>query len=124
MPMKLIAFAFLAALCTSAYSEECAQPTPQTNDAVTVTADADPASGMYHVRAPREFDGKELRLLILSATPRGAAKGQEITLPLAIKVKGELTGSYFHMPTNWLNVRVEASYGDDLCTGLVGRLSM
>jgi hypothetical protein len=55
---------------------------------------------------------------------KGSEGGKEISLPLAIKTKGELTGSYFHMPTNWLNVRVAANYGEGLCTELVAKLSM
>ena len=124
MPMKLIILVFLTVLYSGAYAEECVEPTSQESEAVTIAPDPDSASGMYHVRAPREFKGMELKLLVLSATMNGTEEGKEISLPLAIKTKGELTGSYFHMPTNWLNIRVAANYGKDLCTELVAKLSM
>ena len=124
MPMKLIILVFLTVLYSGAYAEECIEPTSQESEAVTITPDPDSASGMYHVWAPREFKGMELKLLVLSATMNGTGEGKEISLPLAIKTKGEFTGSYFHMPTNWLNIQVAANYGKDLCAELVANFSM
>lgn len=124
MPMKLIILVFLTVFCSTAYAEECVEPTSQESEAVTIAPDPDPASGMYHVRAPREFKGMRLNLLVLSATMSGTEGRKEISLPLAIKTKGQLTGSYFYMPTDWLNIRVAANYGKDLCTELVAHFSM
>lgn len=95
MPMKLITFIFLSMFCSVVSAEDCLEPFSQQHEAVTITPDSDPASGMYHVRVPREFDGMELRLLILSATMKEAKERKEISLPLAIKTRGELTGSFF-----------------------------
>ena len=124
MPMKLLTCIFLSALCSGVSAGECLESSSRKHEAVTITLDSDPASGMYHVRAPREFDGMELKLLVLSATLKGTEEGKEISLPLAIKTRGELTGSYFHMPSNWLNVRVAANYVEGLCTELVTEFSM
>jgi hypothetical protein len=124
MLMKLIAHLILLVFSSAIYASDCAEPTSIESEAVTIKLDSDPASGMYHVRAPQKLNGMELRLLVLSATMKGSEGGKGISLPLAIKTKGELTGSYFHMPTNWLNVRVAANYGEGLCTGLVAKLSM
>ena len=124
MPMKLITLIFLSAFCSAVSAGECSEPSSRQHEAVTITPDSDPASGVYHVRAPREFDGMELKLLVLSATMKGTEEGKEISLPLAIKTRGELTGSYFHMPSNWLNVRVAANYGEGVCTELVAESSM
>lgn len=124
MPMKLITFIFLSMFCSVVSAEDCLEPFSQQHEAVTITPDSDPASGMYHVRVPREFDGMELRLLILSATMKEAKERKEISLPLAIKTRGELTGSFFYMSSNWLNVRVAAKYGEGLCTELVAEFSM
>lgn len=124
MPMRLIIFIFLSVICSGVFAVDCPESAPSEHEAVTITPDSDPASGMYHVRAPREFDGMELKLLVLSATMKGAEEGKEISLPLAIKTRGELTGSYFHMPSNWLTVRIAANYGEGLCTELVAEFSM
>ena len=122
--MKLIAHLILIVFSSAIYASDCTEPSSTESDAVTIKPDADPASGMYHVRAPQKLSGMELRLLVLSAAMKGSETGKEISLPLSIKTKGDLTGSYFHMPTNWLNVRVAASYGEDLCTELVAKFSM
>jgi hypothetical protein len=119
---KPIALLFLSAICTGVFAADCAEFSPSKHQAVTITPDSDPLSTMYHVRAPREVGGVELKLLILSATAVGVEEGNQISLPLAIKTRGDLTGSYFHMPGNWLNVGVTASYGEELCTELVGEL--
>lgn len=124
MPMKLIVHLILIAFSSLAYASDCAENSSTESEAVTIQPDADPSSGMYHVSAPQIFNGMELRLLVLSATMRGSETGKELSLPLSIKSKGGLTGSYFHMPTDWLNIRVAASYGEGLCTELVARLSM
>ena len=55
---------------------------------------------------------------------KGSDSDKEISLPLAIKTKGGLTGSYFYMSANWLNIRVAANYGEDLCIKLVAKLGM
>jgi hypothetical protein len=122
--MKLITFLFLSAICGGVSAVDCPESSSQRHEAVTITPDSDRASGIYQVRAPREFEGMALKLLVLSATMKGTEEGKEISLPLAIKTRGELTGSYFHMTSNWLNVRVAASYGESLCTELVAELSM
>jgi len=122
--MNLIAHLILIVFSSAIYASDCAEPSSTESGAVTIRPDADPTSGMYHVRAPQKLNGMELRLLVLSATMKDSKNGKEISLPLSIKTKGELTGSYFHMPTNWLNIRVAASYGEDLCTELVAKLSM
>jgi hypothetical protein len=124
MPMKLIAHLILIVFSSAIYASDCVKPSSTESRSVTINPDADSTSGMYHVRAPQELNGMELKLLVLSATMKGSESGKEISVPLSIKTKGELTGSYFHMPANWLNVRVAASYGEDLCTELVASLSM
>src|SRR5690554_2419339 len=57
MPMRLIIFIFLSVICSGVFAVDCPESAPSKHEAVTITPDSDPASGMYHVRAPREFDG-------------------------------------------------------------------
>lgn len=122
--MKLIALAILIVFCSAIHANDCVEPTSIESEVVTIWPDADPSSGMYHVRAPQTLNGMELRLLVLSATMKGSDSDKEISLPLAIKTKGGLTGSYFYMSANWLNIRVAANYGEDLCIKLVAKLGM
>ena len=118
--MKFSLISILFCLCTSLYAGECSEKESREHEAVTITLDSDPDSGMYHVRAPKEFEGKKLKLLILIAT-LNRSEGKEIALPLAIKSKGDITGSYFHMPIGWLSVKVLANYGEKLCVELISK---
>lgn len=124
MHMKLIAHILLIVFCGIVHANDCIEPISTVSETVKIYPDVDPDSGMYHIRAPQKVDGLELNLLVLSATFKGADSGKEISIPLAIKTKDEVTGSYFHMPTNWLNLRVAASYGENLCRELVANYSM
>ena len=74
---------------------------------------------MYHVRAPKIYNGMPLKLLTLTAQLKDNNGTHEIALPLAIKTKGSLTGSFFSMSSDWLSIRVAANYGENLCTELV-----
>ena len=124
MHMKIKILLIILIACQSTFASECEQRVSISSEEVSITPDKDRSSGMYHIRVPREFQGNELKLLILSAESTEGKEHLVISMPLAIKYKGNLTGSYFHMSSNWLKVRVAASYGKNLCTELVATLSM
>lgn len=87
---------------------------------VTIKLDDDPSSGMYHVRVPPEHEGKPIEYLVLSAT----TESNEIAVPLALKSKDGITGSYFYLSSKWLSVRVLANYEGSKCSSLVAELNM
>ena len=119
MPMKLSLFTFLLILCNSAQANECPNPSSRISSNVTIKADEDSSSEMYHIRAPRIYNGMALKLLTLTAQLKDHDGTHEIALPLAIKTKGNQTGSFFSMSSDWLKIRVAANYGENLCTELV-----
>lgn len=119
MPMRILVFTLLT-LGIQAEAISCITPHEIYDGSVTIKLDDDPSSGIYHVRAPKEYEGKPIEYLVLSAK----SEGNEIAVPLAIKSKNGKTGSYFYLSAKWLNVRVSANYEGSRCLSLVANLSM
>ena len=108
----LITFQLSAIACT--YIKEI------DDGSVTIKIDDDPSSGIYHVRVPPTHKGKPIEYLVLSAND----EKNEIAVPLAIKNKNGETGSYFYLPSKWVNVTVSANYEGSRCYSLVAKLNM
>ncbi|MBV1928533.1 MAG: hypothetical protein KUG81_03370 [Gammaproteobacteria bacterium] len=120
MPMKLKFIYIILALVLPSFTYGCAVPNIIEDGSVTITPDKDSSSGMYHVRVPGIYKGAQIEFLVLSVS-NGS---NEISLPLSIKSKGDVTGSHFYMSSQWVNIRISASYKDMQCTELVAKLSM
>ena len=118
MKLKIITLIFALVLPSFVYA--CVVPNIIEDGSVTIAPDDDLSSGIYHVRVPEEYKGAKIEFLILSVS-----KGNdEISLPLSIKTKGGITGSHFHITSQWANIRVSANYKGMQCTELVASLSM
>jgi hypothetical protein len=118
MNLKTITLIFSFILSGSAYG--CVVPKIIENGSVSITPDKDISSGIYHIRVPGKYKGSQIEFLILSASDGS----NEITMPVSIKSKNGVTGSYFYMSSQWVNIRVSASYEGILCTSLIAKLSM
>lgn len=77
---------------------------------------------MYHIRLPLHIEGETLNLLTLSAQQEINGEIKELALPLAIKTKGDQTGSYFFISPNWLNLQVFGTYGKSRCTEITSSI--
>ena len=86
---------------------------------IKITPDKDKNSGMYHVRVPYKYNGNKIELLILSASMKSGDEKNNISVPLSIKSKDGVTGSYFYMSSQWANIRISANYEHSPCTELV-----
>lgn len=118
--MKNILLAILIIVFIQSNVYGCIRTVEIEDGSVTIEPDDDPSSGMYHVRAPAEYEGASLNFLILSAHDGK----NEISVPLSIRSKAGVTGSHFHMSSKWVNVRVAASYEGKKCSELIAKLSM
>jgi hypothetical protein len=106
IPMNLKVFVLIFALALPSFTHACVVPNIIRDGGVIITRDEDASSGMYHVRVPAEYKGARIKFLILSAS-----KGDdEISLPLSIKSKDGITGSYFYLSSHWVDIRVSANY--------------
>ncbi|MCH8498977.1 MAG: hypothetical protein LAT63_10895 [Marinobacter sp.] len=122
--IKKLPVLFLAAMVGSVNADECKDLTSIEHDTVTVKRDLGLGFGMYQVRAPQRFNGMELQALIMSMAKTGSGQGMELSLSLAVSADGDFVNGYFHMPTEWLDIRVAATYGEGLCTELVTTFNM
>ena len=118
MSMKL--FSFVSLLFLADYAFGCVTPNIIEDGTVTIMLDKDTSSGIYHVRVPEEYKGAPIKSLILSAH----SGDNEISLPLSIKSNSKATGSFFYMSSQWLNVRVTASYKGIDGTELIATLDL
>lgn len=118
MNLKIITLIFSFILSGSAYG--CVVPRIIENSSISITPDNDINSGMYHIRAPGKYKGSQIEFMILSASDGN----NEITMPLSIKSKNGVTGSYFYMSSQWVNISVSVNYKGMQCTSLVAKLSM
>lgn len=124
MSMKIIALSLIMTFSSSTSANECSNKTVPVGAKVVITRDADASSNMYHVRLPKIIEGEELKLLTLIAQQNSDEKISELALPLAIKTKGNRTGSYFYVSENWLNIQITGNYGKELCTEISSIVDM
>lgn len=111
-------------MASTAFAGDCEEVVTPESGELTITRDSDPATPMYHVRLPAIAQGLPLRHLSLSAWQKANGETHELALPLQIKRKGAITGSYFYLSSDWIQIRVTGSYGEDMCVELSSELGM
>jgi hypothetical protein len=116
--MRNIFVMVLIALSSSAFAQLCEQQREYVTSDVRVYRDEDKESHMYHVRVPPKYEGKELRFLVLTVGSNGSNALGELSVPMIIRKKGEVAGSYFYSSMERFYGFVTASYGDDMCLQL------
>lgn len=124
MHMKKILFFMFCLITGPSFADYCERVITPENGKLTITRDSDPQTPMYHVRLPAVAQGLPLRHLSLSAWQEENSLKNELVLPLQIKQKGEITGSYFYLSSHWVKVKVTGSYGEDMCVELSSELGM
>lgn len=101
---------------------ECPEMVTPKDAALVITEDPDVP--IYHIRLPQEVLGLSLKHLALSASQEANGQLDELVLPLEIKQKGSITGSYFYLSSAWAKIKVTGSYGEDMCVELSSELGM
>jgi len=124
MHMRQILTLTFCLISASAFANYCEKVITPENSELTITRDSDPNTPMYHVRLPAIAQGLPLRHLSLSAWQEVNGQTNELALPLQIKHKDGITGSYFYLSSHWVKIKVTGSYGEDMCVELSSELGM
>ena|GEM_PF-1666157 len=122
--MRIAALLIFLSATHAALAEDCKNIAIPVSAKITIIPDVDTSSNMYHVRLPSTIGSDELHQLVFSAHEKVDGQLKEISLPLAIKTKGDQTGSYFYRSPGWLNIQVIGMYGKNLCTEITATLDM